>query len=298
MKNDFFNNVRIFDGGMGQELLNRGVKAVSNLWSASALINPKYHEIVIKTHLDFINCGSEMILTNTFGSRKRRIIENKMIDKFAEINITAGKLAKESVVRSGKKILIGGSLPPQNFTYISDLGNDLNFIKKSFEEQASFIFPYVDFYYLDVMSSYMECELAIDSISKFNKPFIIGVHIRDKGKLPSNEKFQDVLRKLIKFKPLAIILTCVSPEDFDLVVPYLKEINIPWGFKFNAFEFIPLGWKPDSNNPKSELGSREDLTPKKFKDLAEKYVKLGAKIVGGCCEITPRHIKELSSLKL
>ena len=298
MKNDFFNNVRIFDGGMGQELLNRGVKAVSNLWSASALINPKYHEIVIKTHLDFINCGSEMILTNTFGSRKRRIIENKMIDKFAEINITAGKLAKESVVRSGKKILIGGSLPPQNFTYISDLGNDLNFIKKSFEEQASFIFPYVDFYYLDVMSSYMECELAIESISKFNKPFIIGVHIRDKGKLPSNEKFQDVLRKLIKFKPLAIILTCVSPEDFDLVVPYLKEINIPWGFKFNAFEFIPLGWKPDSNNPKSELGSREDLTPKKFKDLAEKYVKLGAKIVGGCCEITPRHIKELSSLKL
>ena len=148
------------------------------------------------------------------------------------------------------------------------------------------------------MSSYMECELAIESISKFNKPFIIGVHIRDKGKLPSNEKFQDVLRKLIKFKPLAIILTCVSPEDFDLVVPYLKEINIPWGFKFNAFEFIPLGWKPDSNNPKSELGSREDLTPKKFKDLAEKYVKLGAKIVGGCCEITPRHIKELSSLKL
>ena len=44
-----------------------------------------------------------MILTNTFGSRKRRIIENKMIDRFAEINITAGKLAKEAVIRSGKK---------------------------------------------------------------------------------------------------------------------------------------------------------------------------------------------------
>ena len=130
---------------MGQELLNRGVKPVSNLWSASALVDPQYHKIVVETHLDFINAGSEMILTNTFGSRKRRIIENKMIDRFAEINITAGKLAKEAVIRSGKKVLIGGSLPPQNFTYISDLGSDLNFIRKSFEEQANFILPYIDF---------------------------------------------------------------------------------------------------------------------------------------------------------
>jgi cytidylate kinase len=50
--------------------------------------------------------------------------------------------------------------------------------------------------------------------------------------------------------------------------------------------------------PKSELGSREDLTPKKFKSLAEKFVKLGAKIIGGCCEITPRHIKELKNINL
>ena len=85
MKKDFFNTTRIFDGGMGQELLNRGVKPVSNLWSASALVDPQYHKIVVETHLDFINAGSEMILTNTFGSRKRRIIENKMIDRFAEI---------------------------------------------------------------------------------------------------------------------------------------------------------------------------------------------------------------------
>ena len=298
MKKDFFNTTRIFDGGMGQELLNRGVKPVSNLWSASALVDPQYHKIVVETHLDFINAGSEMILTNTFGSRKRRIIENKMIDRFAEINITAGKLAKEAVIRSGKKVLIGGSLPPQNFTYISDLGSDLNFIRKSFEEQANFILPYIDFYYLDVMSSFKECELAIESISKFNKPIIIGIHIRQKGKLPSDEEFPDVLKKIIRFKPLAIILTCVSPEDFNFVVPYLKGIDIPWGFKFNAFEFIHLGWKPDSNNPKSELGSREDLTPKKFKSLAEKFVKLGAKIIGGCCEITPRHIKELKNINL
>ena len=72
MKKDFFNTTRIFDGGMGQELLNRGVKAVSNLWSASALINPQYHKIVIKTHLDFIKCWIRDDIDQYFWLKKKK----------------------------------------------------------------------------------------------------------------------------------------------------------------------------------------------------------------------------------
>ena len=61
---------------MGQELLNRGVKPHGTLWGASALYNRKYHKTVVKTHLDFIKAGAEIIVTNSFGSRKRRLIEN------------------------------------------------------------------------------------------------------------------------------------------------------------------------------------------------------------------------------
>ena len=61
---------------MGQELLNRGVKPHGTLWGASALYKRKYHKTVIKTHLDFIKAGAEIIVTNSFGSRKRRLIEN------------------------------------------------------------------------------------------------------------------------------------------------------------------------------------------------------------------------------
>ena len=41
---NFFQETRILDGGMGQELLNRGVKTYGSLWGASALLNKKYHK--------------------------------------------------------------------------------------------------------------------------------------------------------------------------------------------------------------------------------------------------------------
>ncbi len=72
MDKNFFSTTRILDGGMGQELLNRGVKPEGTLWGATALLHKKYHKIIVGTHLDFIKAGAEVIVTNSFGSRKRR----------------------------------------------------------------------------------------------------------------------------------------------------------------------------------------------------------------------------------
>ena len=116
MDKDFFKTTRILDGGMGQELLNRGVVPYGSIWGASALFHKKYHKLLVKTHLDFIKAGAEIIVTNTFGSRMRRLIENKLSHKYVELNKLAGKLARDAVRKSKKKILIAGSLPPQNFT--------------------------------------------------------------------------------------------------------------------------------------------------------------------------------------
>ena len=297
MDKNFFKKIRILDGGMGQELLNRGVIPHGTIWGASALLKKKYHSIVVQTHLDFINAGAEIIVTNTFGCRKRRLIENKLEKNFLQLNKIACLLAKKAVSKSKKKVLIAGSLPPQNFTYFADLGKDIKFIKKSFYEQAKCLNSYVDFFYLDVMSSFRECKIAINSISSFKKNFLIGVHVRANGKLPSGENFFSVVKKLEKFKPLGIITSCVSVEHLDFIMKKLKKPNVPFGFKINAFEHIPPGWKPDSNNPKVQLGKRNDLSPKKFLEICTRFNKMGANIIGGCCEITPNHISKLRKLK-
>ena len=296
MDKNFFKKIRILDGGMGQELVNRGVIPHGTIWGASPLPHRKYHKTVVKTHLDFIKTGAEVIVTNSFGSRRRRLIENNLENKYKSLNKLAGKLAKIAVKKSKKKILIAGSLPPQNFTYFSDLGNDLKFIKDSFKSQAICLNPYVDFFYLDVMSSLKECKIGIKAISSLKKKFIIGIHLRKNGKLPSGENFISVVKKLEKYKPLGILASCVSTEDLSVVMKNIKKIKVPFGFKINAFEHIPAGWKPDSNNPKVQLGKRKDLTPKKFLDVCKKFKKMGAKIIGGCCEIKPSHIKALKKL--
>lgn len=296
MDKDFFRTIRILDGGMGQELLNRGVKTQGGLWGATALLHKKYHKTIVDIHLDFIKAGSEVIVTNSFGSRKRRMIENGVLSKFKYANKMAGVLAKEAVKQSKKKVLIAGSLPPQNFTYFSDMGKDLNLIKKNVYEQAKILNPYVDFFYLDVMSSLKECEIAIKAIAPLKKEFLLGIHIRDEEKLPSGEKFISVVKKLLKFNPLGVVAACVSVEHLDPLVKKISKIKIPFGFKINAFQHIPAGWKPDSNNPNVQLGKRKDLTPSVFLSISKKIHKAGATILGGCCEITPKHIARLKKI--
>ena len=297
INHDYFQKFRILDGGVGQELLARGVKPVSNLWSTTALLKKEYHNILLDCHLDFINAGAEIILTNTFGSRRRRLEENNLLSEFENLNLTALKIAEEAVKKSGKKIIIAGSLPPQNFTYISDLGDDKKLIEKNFHDQAKILNNGVDLFYLDVMSSLEECEIAIQSIKEFNKPFIIGIHFKKNGLLPSGEMFVDVVKKLNRYNPLAITGSCVSYEDIISIKNDFKNLSLPFGFKVNAFKDIPKGWKPDGSNPVIALGKNEDLNLEKFKTISKEFLNFGAKLLGGCCEISPSHISKLQDLK-
>ena len=78
---NYFKSVRILDGGMGQELLSKGLQSKGSLWSASALLEEKYHQLVIDAHLSFINAGANVIVTNNLSARRTRMIENKVKDK-------------------------------------------------------------------------------------------------------------------------------------------------------------------------------------------------------------------------
>ena len=60
---NFFKKTRILDGGMGQELLARGMKPQGTLWSANALLQEKYHKLLFDTHKDFVKAGAEVIIT-------------------------------------------------------------------------------------------------------------------------------------------------------------------------------------------------------------------------------------------
>ena len=304
MNLNYFTKVRILDGGMGQQILANGLKPKGSLWSATALIEKKYHQLVVDSHLDFIRSGAEVIITSNFSARRTRMIKNEVEKYFDYANAKAGELALKAKKISKKNILIGGSLPGQNTTYVSD-ERDKSIIEKGFYDQAKLLKPFVDFFYLDVLSSSKECELAVNVTEKMNLPVLVGLHVKKNGKLPSNESISEVVKKCKNKNWLGLIVACASPEIIENSVEEVKKLNIHFGYKANLWKVedpLPVHKfaSPDDKvgtNPVERLGTRDDYTDIRFFNFSKKMISKGATILGGCCETNPSHINKISRLK-
>jgi len=299
---NFFKKTRVLDGGMGQELLARGVETSGTLWSANALLQEKYHELLLDTHLDFINSGAEIIVTTTFTTRRIRLRDNGVEDKFEYLNTKAGEIAKKAKDLN-PHVLVAGGLPPQYLTYEVDTRSDEE-IKENFYDQAKLLDPFIDFFYFDVLSSVREFSLAIKAIESFKKPYLIGAHISEGVKLPSGENISEIMTTIDHKKLLGVMLSCVSPENYEKNLDEIKSLGVPFGFKLNGFVTTKpaAGYtntfnKSKTGNPNEFLGHREDLIPEKMALFVKKFKEAGATILGGCCETRPAHIKEMARLK-
>ena len=305
MDRDFFKSIKIMDGGMGQLLLEKGMISKGTLWSAGALVDEKYHDLLIDCHLSYINSGADVIVTNTFSCRKFRLKENNIEDQFKYLNKKACELAIQAKQISKKNVLIAGSLPSQRDTYVSDVRSDYE-IENDITEQTEILSEYVDFFYLDVVSSIKEIKIASKIANDLKKNVVVGVHTKKDGKLPSGENLQNLLNNGINENCIGIIFACVSPEIAEKSIRIINECKIPFGVKVNLWKIeepTPIKTfntaKPQEigTNPNISFGKRDDITNKDFYEFSKKIIGMGATILGGCCETNPNHIQEISKLK-
>ena len=304
MDKNYFNKLRILDGELGQELHARGLISKGTLWMTSAVLNEKYHKLIIDTHLDYINAGAEVITTSTFSSRSIRMSQNKVSHLFKFANKKSCELAIKAKEKSKSEVLIAGSIPAQFDTYKEDK-RDNKIIHESFMNQIKCIIEFVDFIYLDVISSGREIAIATEIIEKFNKSILVGIHLSKNGRLPSGENIEQVINKYKSSSWIGIISSCVSIEIAEKSINELKISNLPFGYKVNLWghdEPSPIGrinkanYYEDAVNLNTVMGKRE-VEDSIFKNLGKKFVENGATILGGCCETNPKHTKILSSLK-
>jgi homocysteine S-methyltransferase len=300
MNINYFKETRILDGGMGQELLARGMKPKGTLWSANAILDSDYHKLLEDTHKDFVKAGAEVIVTTTFTTRRKRLRDNNLEDKFEYLNKKAGEIAA-NVKKEFPNIKIAGGLPPQHLTYEEDKRSEKEIIK-DFNEQAKLLDEYVDFYYFDVWSSIKEFKCGIEAIKEFNKPYLVGIHISEGTNLPSGEKISEI-KNILDDNLLGVMLSCVSPENYELNLEELKKLDVPFGFKLNGFKTTKpkngytANYLKTKGNPNEFLGHRLDLTPEKIHEIAKKFKEHGATIIGGCCETRPSHIEAMAKIK-
>ena len=304
MKKDFFKKLRILDGGMGQELHSRGLVSKGTLWSTSAILDEKYHNLIIDIHSSYIEAGAEVIITTNFSSRRIRMEQNKVNDLFEFANKKSCELALKAKEKSKKKILIAGSIPAQFDTYKED-NRSKEIIYRNFNDQINCIENFVDFFYLDVLSSGKEIDIASKIIEETNKPILVGIHLLKNGKLPSGETINEVINKYKSSGWIGIVASCVSIEIAENSINDLKTQNLPFGFKVNLWgndEPSPMRkintakYNEEAVNLNTIMGKRE-ISEEIFKKLGKKFIDNGATILGGCCETSPKHISALSELK-
>ena len=304
MNKNYFKELRILDGGMGQELHAKGLISKGTLWMTSAVLYEKYHNLIVDTHLNYISAGAEVITTATFSSRLIRMEQNKVDHLFEFANKKACELALKAKQISEKEIFIAGSIPAQFDTYKEDTREN-KIIYDSFSRQINCIIEFVDFIYLDVISSGREIAIATEIIEKFNKPILVGIHLSKNGRLPSGEKIEEVINKYKSSSWAGILSSCVSMEIAEASINELKIHDLPFGYKVNLWgneEPLPIRkiniakFNENAVNLNTIMGKRE-IDDDIYKNLGQKFIDNGATILGGCCETSPKHTKILSMLR-
>jgi S-methylmethionine-dependent homocysteine/selenocysteine methylase len=280
----------LLDGGMGQELINRGVSGQGVLWSAKALFdNPPAVQAV---HEDYIRAGADVITTNSYACIRNNFAPLGLLDRLGEMNRLAAMLARQARDKAGKNVLIAGSMGPQNGSYRPDLVGSYDETEALYREQAGFLEPFVDLFICETMSCIREARAAATAALSTGKPVWLSWSIEDSGeaRLRSGESVLEAWKDIDGMGVSAVLLNCSPPEAIGKVLPELAALsNVPVGAYANAFTPIPEKW--DFHGETSIPPSRTDVTPQAYAEHAASWLKSGARIIGGCCEVGPSHIE-------
>ena len=281
----------ILDGGMGQELVARAGKATS-LWSVQALLDAP--EVVRQVHDEYFAAGADIATTNSYSVLPDRLEPHGMLDRLEELARLACQLAADAREAHGSGMVAGG-LGPQGFSYQPDKAPPAAQAAEAYAKLAQIHAQYVDVHLLETMSSVDQARGGLMGAGVTGKPVWVALSVRDDDgtRLRSGELLSDVMPLLEEFNPAAVFINCSKPEAVDTAVPILAKSGRVVGAYANGFtgiaaDFNKVGATVDM------LSARRDLGPNAYADFADGWAANGATIIGGCCEVGPAHIAELS----
>ncbi|PPR79922.1 MAG: Homocysteine S-methyltransferase [Alphaproteobacteria bacterium MarineAlpha2_Bin1] len=286
--------IALLDGGMGQELLLRSKQKPHPMWSAKVLLDEP--QIVEDVHCDFIQAGSRIITLNSYALTPERLKRDSSLELFEPLQNRAMSIANRSKDKTisihNGDLNIAGCLPPLTASYRPETAPGFNESIDQYYKIASIQANNVDFFLCETMSSIIEAKAAITAAKIFSKPIWISFSINDDNTstLRSGEKLFDGIKEMKSLNVDAVLINCSIPEAIDSSIQELKSNFSIIGAYANGFTSINAllpGGTVDS------LEKRKDLNPEKYSNFAINWVKLGAKIIGGCCEVGPRHISKL-----
>jgi methionine synthase I (cobalamin-dependent) len=272
------------DGATGTNLFALGLQSgdAPELWNVEEPLKMAAH------YRSFIDAGSDIVLTNTFGGTRYRLKLHKAEERVAELNIAAVTILKEQIEDSGRTVVIAGSIGPTG-EILAPLGEMLpEEAVAAFAEQALALKQGgADILWIETMSSQEEVELAVKGASQADLPIVFTMSFDTNGRTMMGVGAADMMTLHHSIKPyvhacgtncgvgasevVAAVLNmkATAVEGTDPVIIAKANCGIP--------EFV---------NGKIVYNG----TPEIMANYAMMARNAGARIIGGCCGTSPEHV--------
>ena len=273
--------ILVADGATGSNLQKMGLKPGRP--PEDLIIDDP--EIISKLASSFVEAGSDIILTCTFGGTRMRMKDSKYQDRTPEVNMRAAEIARKAA-SARTDVLVAGSMGPVG-ALIKPYGPlEAEEVKATFAEQAKALAEGgVDFLLIETMFAFEETDAAFEGARAVTDLPVVVSFSYDRGtRSMMGVKPKDVIKRYSALGAMMVGANCgTTLENMEAVVREYAA-TLP-GF--------PLWVKPNAGVPRMDIETEQgiyDMSPEDMATYAQKYVELGAKVVGGCCGNTPEHV--------
>jgi len=273
------------DGAMGTLLHSRGVK-LETCFDALNLDQPA---LVADVHRDYIEAGSQIVQTNTFGANRFKLAQHGLADKVKEINTAGVTLARKVVEASFKDVLIAGDVGPLGVRLAPFGRVQPEQAFDAFKEQISALAEAgADLIILETFADLYEIIEGVKAAKAAapDLPVIASMTFTRDNRTLLGDTPAKVARRLQTAGADVIGINCSGGPNQLLKVLKLMREAVPDG----RFSVMPnAGW------PQQVEGRvMYPAGPEYFGDYALSFWREGACVIGGCCGTTPEHIASMS----
>ena len=276
------NSILVADGAMGS-MLHETVGSVRCFDE----LNTTEPEAVFRVHQAYIEAGSQIIETNTFGANRFKLAPLGLGDDVQRLNSRGVKIAREARESAAREVLIAGSIGPLGIGVQARHPEPAQILTVFHEQALALEERGVDLFILETFSYIEELLLAIDAIRSFSSlPIVAQLTYSEEGTTHGDMRPFLAAAMLKEKNVQAIGANCtLGPQS---LLPILQELA-------NAGS-VNVSGMPNAGFPKRE-GDRivyPKSSPAYFAEFAREAAEIGVRIIGGCCGTTPAHIHAMA----
>jgi len=289
--------IMILDGAMGTMIQQENLKASDfggeELEGCNEMLVLTRPDVISNIHKAYLEAGSDIIETNTFGATSVVLAEYGIPEKAREINLAAARLAVEAAREYSTPQwprYVAGAMGPTTKTLSVTGGITFDELVGSYYEQAlALLEGGVDALLIETSQDTLNVKAASigvrDAMDKLARkvPIMISGTIEPMGTTLAGQNIESFYISLEHLKPISIGLNCATGPEF--MRDHIRTLSQIAG---TAISCYPNAGLPDENGHYHE--SPESLA-KKMAGFAEQG---WLNIAGGCCGTTPDHIRTLA----